>query len=269
MTAPSTRGRPVPPEPPFLGTRVEDADLDTALRWLNRPALFRGRWGYPVKPAAGGRAPITGGRPAEAVLAELVERCRREDLVQPGLVYGYFRCAGDGNDLAVQGPAGEERFRFRREAAEPRRCIADWFRPADRGGDVVSLQLVTAGHGLPRALERANREGRYLEMLHLHGFASALAEALAEWLHHRVRAELGLAGGESGDPADAFRHRYRGRRFSFGYPACPDLAEQRTLFRLLEPDRIGVTLNASCQMVPEHSTSALVVHHPDAVQFAV
>jgi len=122
---------------------------------------------------------------------------------------------------------------------------------------------------VPLALERANREHRYLEMLHLHGFAAALAEAMAEWRHHRIRTELQFTGEESGDPEDAFRHRYRGRRFSFGYPACPDLEEQAKLFRLLQPERIGVTLSSRFQMVPEHSTSALVLHHPEARHFAV
>lgn len=269
---------PPVPDAPFQGTRVEDLDLDLLLPWLNRPALFRGRWGYPVRTPAGSAAPVTTARPAESVLAGVLERCRRERLVEPKAVYGYFPCAGDGDDLVVLSPSGEPgakaggemlRFRFRRQAGEPRRCLTDFFRPAAEGGDLVALQVVTTGPGVSRALERAGRENRYLEMLHLHGFASALAEALAEYLHHRIRTQLGLAGSESADPADALRHRYRGRRYSFGYPACPDLKDQQLLFQLLRPERIGVTLNSSFQMVPEHSTSALVVHHPEAHHFAV
>ncbi len=257
------------PLPPFQGSRVVEPDLDLLLPWLNRPALFRGRWGYPVREPAGGAAPVTAARPAEAVLAGILDRCRRERLVQPRVVYGYFPCAAEGDDLLVQAPGGAERFRFRRQPAAPHRCLADFFRPAADGGDLLPLQLVSAGPGVARALERAGREDRYLEMLQLHGFASALAEALAEWLHHRIRGELGLAGDETGDPADAFRHRYRGRRFSFGYPACPNLEDQALLFRLLQPERIGVTLSSRFQMVPEHSTSALVVLHPEARHFAV
>lgn len=269
---------PTVPVPPFQGARVEDLDLDLVLPWLNRPALFRGRWGYPVREPAGSNAPVTSARPAESVLAGVLESCRRERLVEPKAVYGYFPCAGAGDDLVVLSSpkeavaeAGGEllRFCFRRQGVEPRRCLADFFRPAAEGGDLIALQLVTTGPGVSLALEQAAKENRYLEMLHLHGFASALAEAMAEYLHHRIRRQLGLDGGETGDPADALRHRYRGRRYSFGYPACPNLQDQRLLFQLLRPERIGVTLNSSLQMVPEHSTSALVVHHPDAHHFAV
>jgi len=259
----------VVPVPPFQGARVEDLDLDLVLPWLNRPALFRGRWGYPVHTPEGSGAPVTTARPAESVLAGVLERCRRERLVEPKAVYGYFPCAGEGDDLVVLPPASPLRFRFRRQAGEPRRCLTDFFRPAAEGGDLLALQLVTTGPGIALALEQAGRENRYLEMLHLHGFASALAEAMAEYLHHRIRGQLGLTGGEAGEPADALRHRYRGRRYSFGYPACPNLKDQQLLFQLLRPERIGVTLNSSFQMVPEHSTSALVVHHPDAHHFAV
>lgn len=260
---------PAAPLPPFRGSRVEEPPLDLVLPWLNRPALFRGRWGYPVREPAGSAAPVTTARPAESVLEGVLERCRTENLVEPKVVYGYFPCAAEGDDLVVSAPDGPLRFCFRRQAVPPGRCLADYFRPASAGGDLLPLQLVTTGPGVARALERAGREDRYLEMLHLHGFASALAEALAEWLHHRIRVELGLDGGESGEPADAFRHRYRGRRYSFGYPACPNLEDQTLLFTLLEPERIGVILNSSFQMVPEHSTSALVLHHPDARHFAV
>jgi 5-methyltetrahydrofolate--homocysteine methyltransferase len=258
------------PVPPFLGTRVLDLELDQALPWVNRPALFRGRWGYPVRPP-GETAPVTAARPVETVLADVIDRCRRDGLIRARAVYGYFPCAAEGDDLAVLDETGVERlrFHFRRQKDEPRRSLADFFRPAAAGGDCLALQLVTTGPGVPEAVIRAEAEHRYLEMLHLHGFAAALAEALAEQLHHRIRSELGLAGDESGDPGDAFRHRYRGRRFSFGYPACPDLADQEKLFRLLRPERIGVTLTPRFQMVPEHTTSALVAHHPDARHFAV
>jgi 5-methyltetrahydrofolate--homocysteine methyltransferase len=260
---------PPAPLPPFKGTRAETVDLAQVLPWLNRPVLYRGRWGYPARAAAGATAPVTAARPAEAVLAGLLERCREERLVEPQVVYGYFPCAGEGDDLLVLGQDEPLRFRFRRQDVPPHRCLADFFRPAANGGDLLALQVVSTGPGVAQALERAGREHRYLEMLQLHGFASALAEALAEWLHHRIRRELGLARDESGDPADAFRHRYRGRRYSFGYPACPNLEDQQLLFRLLKPERIGVTLNSRFQMVPEHSTSALVVHHPRAQHFAV
>ncbi len=260
---------PPAPVPPFQGTKVEAVDLDQVLPWLNRPALYRGRWGYPSGKLAGAIAPVTAARPAEAVLARLLERCREERLVEPRVVYGYFPCAGEGDDLLVLDQAKPLRFCFRRQGVSPHRSLADFFRPAAEGGDMLALQVVSTGPGVATALERAGREDRYLEMLQLHGFASALAEALAEWLHHRIRRELGLAADESADPADAFRHRYRGRRYSFGYPACPNLEDQRLLFRLLEPERIGVTLNSRFQMVPEHSTSALVVHHPQAHHFAV
>lgn len=257
------------PVPPFIGTRVEDLELDLLLPWLNRAVLFRGRWGYPVRKPEGSAAPVTAARPAQSVLDALLERCRQERLVVPKVVYGYFTCAADGDDLVLQAPDRQVVFRFQRQTGPPGRCLADFFRSTAEGGDVVALQVVTTGPGVSHASERAGREDRYLEMLHLHGFASSLAEAMAEYMHHRIRVQLGLAGEESGDPADAFRHRYLGRRYSFGYPACPDLKEQQTLFQLLAPERIGVSLTRSFQMVPEHSTSALIVHHPEAHHFSV
>jgi len=258
------------PKPPFIGTRVLALDLEHVLPWVNRPALYRGRWGYPVRPP-GNSAPVTTARSAEAVLEEILEQCRRDGLVEARAVYGYFPCAAEGDDLVVFDETGGERFRFRfrRQADEPRRCLADFFRPAGAGGDCLALQLVTTGPGVPEAVVRAEAKHRYLEMLYLHGFAASLAEALVEQLHHRIRCALGLAKDESGEPADAFRHRYQGRRYSFGYPACPDLADQEKLFALLRPERIGVTLSPRFQMIPEHSTSALVAHHPDARHFAV
>jgi 5-methyltetrahydrofolate--homocysteine methyltransferase len=192
--------------------------------------------------------------------------------LRPTAVYGYFPCHAEGQDLVILDPGAfaggslvlrgkrEEvaRFTFPRQAEREGLCLADYFAPVESGKvDVVAFQLVTVGHNADEMCAALNARGEYADALFLHGLSVGAAEGLAEWHHAKIRAELGL-GSE------------RGKRYSFGYSACPDLADQAKLFALLHPETsIGVTLTSAFQLVPEASTSAIVVHHPEAMYYMV
>jgi len=187
-------------------------------------------------------------------------------------VYGYFPCQSDGQDLIVYEPSAfaagsltargkiEEsvRFTFPRQADREGLCLSDYFAPVDGSKfDVVAFQVVTVGPRVDELGEKLNAEGEYSKALFIHGLGVSAAEGLAEWHHRKIRAELGLEG-------------ERGKRYSFGYSACPDLEDQGKLFRLLKPEAaIGVTLTSAFQLVPEASTTAIIVHHPQALYYMV
>ena len=270
------------PGPPFWGTRIiKGIPLADYASYLDERATFMGQWG--LKPSKGGGR---GGWQKEGGLSyeELVEsegrprlrmwleRAQTEGLLQAAVVYGYFRCVSEGNDLVVLSEAGEEleRFTFPRQQRDERLCLADYFRPASSGEtDVVAFQLATMGAALSGATAELFAANAYREYLELHGLSVQLTEALAEYWHARVRKELAIA---SADPADLdgfFSVKYQGARYSFGYPACPDLADRAKVARLLQPERIGVELSEEMQLHPEQSTDAIVIHHPDARYFSV
>jgi 5-methyltetrahydrofolate--homocysteine methyltransferase len=188
------------------------------------------------------------------------------------VAYGYFACNGDGNDLLVyEAPDSDRlaaRFSFPRQSKGRRLCIADFFRPLGSGErDLVAFHAVTMG---PRVSARAAElfaADRYTDYLYLHGLGVELAEALAEYWHARIRAELGIAGDDAPTPEGLFKQGYRGSRYSFGYAACPDLEQRKPLFDLLDAGRIGLELSEEFQLHPEQSTDALIVHHPEAKYF--
>lgn len=265
------------PAAPFIGTRtITGLDLDDIYPFINPVALFRGQW--QVKKGALSDAAY------DALLEDkilpiferLKARCRDEQILRPSVVYGYFPCNADGEDLVIFDPAEPaarreiERFRFPRQASGKRLCISDFFRPMDSGQtDIIGMSCVTMG---PRATEAARalfEQNDYTEYLYLHGLGVESAEALAEFWHKRMRQELGIAGEDAPRIKDLFTQHYRGSRYSFGYPACPDMSDQLKLFKLLEPERIGCTLTENFQIDPEQSTSAIVVHHPEAKYFNV
>ena len=210
----------------------------------------------------------------EPTLRRLLERAEGERLLEPAVVYGYFACASEGDALHVylqpEDSVPALTLEFPRQQMDGGRCITDFFRPVGSGKqDVLAVHLVTVG---PRATEEAQRlyaADDYAEYLYFHGLATELAEALAEYWHREVRRELGIAGDDGPDIPSLFRQRYRGCRYSFGYPACPRLEDQAHIFTLLDPGRIGVGLTEEWQLVPEQSTSALIAHHPAARYFAV
>jgi 5-methyltetrahydrofolate--homocysteine methyltransferase len=262
------------PGPPFWGTRVvKGLPLAEYGAYLDERATFMGQWGLKPSRKAGGpdyeELVETEGRPR---LRMWLERAQTEGLLQAAVVYGYFRCVSEDNDLIVLSGSGEEleRFTFPRQRRDARLCLADYFRPASSGQtDMIAFQLATMGPAVSEATAELFAKNAYREYLELHGLSVQLTEALAEYWHARVRRELGI---DAADPADLdgfFSVRYQGARYSIGYPACPDLADRAKIARLLAPERIGVQLSEEMQLHPEQSTDAIVVHHPEAKYFSV
>ena len=191
----------------------------------------------------------------------------------PQAAYGYWPCAAEGNDVILFAEDQRReiaRFSFPRQNKEGGLCVADFFRDVDAGErDVIGLQVVTMGRRASEAAREWFAENRYQDYLYLHGLSVEMAEALAEYLHRRIRGELGFAAEEARDTEAMLNQGYRGSRYSFGYPACPNLADQRQLLELLQAQEIGITLSEEDQLDPEQSTSAIVVHHPQAKYFTV
>jgi len=260
------------PTPPFFGDRVvKGIQLADYAAFLDERATFIGQWG--LKPARGGDGPSyeelveKEGRPR---LRMWLDRLQTEGLLEAAVVYGYFPCVSSGNDLIILDESGGERtrFTFPRQRRDRHLCLSDFFRPRESGEvDVVAFQIVTVGGKISQATAELFAKDAYREYLELHGLSVQLTEALAEYWHARVRAELGIGGDESLD--DMLKVNIRGCRYSFGYPACPNLEDQRQLMELLDPGRIGVTLSEEFQLHPEQATSALVAHHPEAKYFNV
>ncbi|NUP43442.1 MAG: methionine synthase [Streptomyces sp.] len=260
------------PTPPFWGSRVvkgiQQADYAS---WLDEGALFKGQWG--LKQARTGEGPSyeelveTEGRPR---LRGWLDKLHTENLLEAAVVHGYYRCVSKGDDLVLLGEDGSEltRFTFPRQRRGRRLCLADFFRPEESGEtDVVGLQVVTVGSKIGEATAELFAADSYRDYLELHGLSVQLAEALAEYWHARVRAELGFAAEDPADVTDMFDLKYRGARFSLGYGACPDLEDRAKIADLLRPERIGVKLSEEFQLHPEQSTDAIVIHHPDAKYF--
>jgi 5-methyltetrahydrofolate--homocysteine methyltransferase len=207
------------------------------------------------------------GRPR---LRGLLDRLHTDNLLEAAVVYGYFPCVSKGDDLIILGEDGTERtrFTFPRQRRGRRLCLADFFRPEESGQtDVVGLQVVTDGNRVSEAANQLFASDSYRDYLELHGLSVQLAEALAEYWHARVRAELGFAGDDPADVEDMFALKYRGARFSLGYGACPELEDRAKIAELLDPGRIGVVLSDEFQLHPEQSTDAIVIHHPEAKYF--
>jgi 5-methyltetrahydrofolate--homocysteine methyltransferase len=261
------------PAPPFWGTRViKGVPLAEYAAFLDERATFMGQWGLKPSRGEGGvsyeELVETEGRPR---LRMWLERVQTDGLLEAAVVYGYFPCVSEGNDLVVLGSGGEERerFSFPRQRRDRRLCLADFFKSRESGEtDVVAFQLATMGSRVSEATAELFAKNAYREYLELHGLSVQLTEALAEYWHTRVRAELGIGGADPDNLDDFFKLGYRGARYSIGYPACPDLADRAKVARLLEPGRIGVELSEEMQLVPEQSTDALVVHHPEAKYFS-
>ncbi|MFJ2718363.1 methionine synthase [Streptomyces sp. NPDC087437] len=260
------------PEPPFWGTRViKGIQLKEYASWLDEGALFKGQWG--LKQARTGSGPTyeelveSEGRPR---LRGLLERLKTDGLLEAAVVHGYFPCVSKDDDLIILDDQGNERtrFTFPRQRRGRRLCLADFFRPEESGErDVVGFQVVTVGSRIGEETARLFAADSYRDYLELHGLSVQLAEALAEYWHARVRAELGFAGEDPADIEDMFALKYRGARFSLGYGACPDLEDRAKIADLLRPERIGVHLSEEFQLHPEQSTDAIVIHHPEAKYF--
>ncbi|MFE0154114.1 methionine synthase [Nonomuraea sp. NPDC059007] len=260
------------PRSPFTGDRiVKGISLAEYSAFLDERALFLGQWG--LKPTRGADGPgyeelvETEGRPR---LRMWLDRMQTEGLLEAAVVYGYFPCVSDGDSLIILDDAGNERtrFTFPRQRRDRHLCLSDFFRSKDSGEvDMVGFQVATMGGKISEATAELFAKDAYRDYLELHGLSVQLTEALAEYWHARVRSEWGIGGEESLD--DMLKVNIQGCRYSFGYPACPNLEDQVQLFQLLDPERIGVTLSEEFQLHPEQATSALVAHHPEAKYFNV
>jgi 5-methyltetrahydrofolate--homocysteine methyltransferase len=261
------------PVPPFYGTRiVKGIPLADYASYLDERATFMGQWG--LRPARGAGGPgyeelaETEGRPR---LRMWLERVQTEGLLRAAVVYGYFPAVSEGNDLVVLDEAGgeRERFTFPRQRHDRHLCLADFFRPREAGEpDLACFQLVTVGPKISEATADLFAKNAYRDYLELHGLSVQLTEALAEYWHSRIRGELGLARFDPPDLDGILKVGFRGCRYSFGYPACPDLEDRAKIVRLLDPARVGVTLSEGYQLAPEQSTDALITHHPEARYFS-
>ncbi|NOZ00519.1 MAG: methionine synthase [Deltaproteobacteria bacterium] len=262
------------PNPPFFGARVvSGVSLEDAARYVNRLALFRRQWQFKRGKGTEDEWRARVKEELEPMFMERLDRYGNDGTLRPAAIRGYFPANSDGNALVVFDPDGlTERARFilPRQSKPPGRCLADFFLPISSGRrDVLAVQIATMGPKASQTAQSLFEDGQYTEYLYLHGMGVELAEGLAEHIHARIREELGINGDDAGDTRDILKGSYRGCRYSFGYPACPDLEGQKALLDLLGADRIGVSLTESFQMVPEQSTSAIVVHHQQAGYFAV
>ncbi len=271
------------PTPPFWGVRVrKDYDLREIFRYINETALFKNQW--QLKTASQADYIRLVEEKFRPILRKLEDEVEQSGLFGPAVVYGYFPAQSDGNDVVVYAapstesrvpsanPPGELlRFTFPRQREGRKLCISDFFAAKSSGKmDVIGLSLVTVGPKASLETQRLFEGGEYTKYLYLHGLSVETAEALAEFHHKKMREELGIAGEDAPEIRDLFHQKYRGSRYSFGYPACPNLEDQTKLFALLKPEEnVGVRLTSGFLLEPEQSTSAIVVHHPGAKYFVV
>jgi len=272
------------PTPPFWGVRVrKDFDLREVFHYINDTALFKNQW--QLKTASQEDYVRLVEQKFRPIKLQLQEEIIASGIFEPKVVYGYFPAQADGNDVIVyeselkpnKGHEGSQRkcellrFTFPRQREGRKLCISDFFAPKSSGKmDVIGLSLVTIGSKASEETQRLFEGGEYTRYLYLHGLSVETAEALAEYLHKKMREELGIAGEDSAHIRDLFHQKYQGSRYSFGYPACPNLEDQTKLFALLHPEEnVGVKLTTGFLLEPEQSTSAIVVHHPQAKYFVV
>jgi 5-methyltetrahydrofolate--homocysteine methyltransferase len=274
--------------------RVKAYDVRDVFPYINETALFKNQW--QLKTASQADYVRLVEEKFRPIKKKIEEEVAESGLFEPKVVYGYFPCQSDGNDVVVYTVASDQgsgvsesqsqkidhgehgvsrrellRFTFPRQREGRRLCISDFFAAKASGKmDVIGFSLVTIGAKASVETQKLFEGGEYTKYLYLHGLSVETAEALAELHHKTMREELGIAGEDAPAIRDLFHQKYRGSRFSFGYPACPNLEDQTKLFTLLEPEKnVGVRLTSGFLLEPEQSTSALVVHHPGAKYFVV
>ena len=269
-------GEPAPdiPTPPFFGVRVKkDFNLDEVFSYINETALFKNQW--QLKTASATDYVRLVEEKYRPVLEDLKAEIKAKDWFHPQTVYGFFPAQADGNDIVVYTPEDhtKERLRitFPRQREGRKLAITDFLLPKSFGQmDVIGFSVVTVGHRASEETKKLFDAGDFTRYLYVHGMSVETAEALAELVHKNIRAELGIGGEDAGRIPDLFHQKYRGSRYSFGYPACPNLEDQTKIFELLEPEKnIGVRLTEGFHLEPEQSTDALVIHHPQAKYFVV
>ncbi len=240
-----------PPSPPHINKAIrflpKDVDLNEVWKFLDKKSLFVLSWGLRGQSAKESEAEH------EVLLEEWKKKILEEKLFEPQAVYGYFKCHGKDGILTVDGPNGENlSFEFPRSTRQKHLCLADYFGDED----VVAFQAVTVGNKVTEIIDEWNKQNRYTDAYYLHGLAVETAEAMAAWINQKVKDELKIG-------------QKRGLRYSWGYPSCPDVAQHFLVWKLLGPEKSGMTLTESGQIMPEQSTAAIVVHHPEAEYFAL
>ena len=261
------------PTPPFWGARVIEAAPKAIVPYINERSLYQFQWGFRKQ----GRSleDFLGWAKQELrpVMRRMLTLCADQDILKPQAAYGYWKAAGQGNDLIIfdtDGTTERARFTLPRQPREDGECIADFFRDVDDAErDVIGLQVVTVGQKASDVARQWFEDNRYQDYLYLHGLSVEMAEAMAEYVHKRVRAELGFAAEDDRDTEKMLGQGYRGSRYSFGYPACPKLEDQAAILSLLGAERIGVDLSDEFQLHPEQSTSAIITLNPHAKYFSV
>ncbi len=260
-------------QPPFWGARVVESAPKAIVPFVNERSLYQFQWGFRKQ----GRTldDFLGWAKQELrpVMRRMLTLCEAQGILKPQAAYGYWKAAGQGNDLVIFEPDGVTeitRFALPRQPKEDGECIADFFRDIDEAErDVIGLQVVTVGQKASDTARAWFDDNRYQDYLYLHGLSVEMAEAMAEYVHKRIRAELGFAHEDDRDMERMLAQGYRGSRYSFGYPACPRLEDQAPILAMLKADRIGIELSDEFQLHPEQSTSAIVVLNPRAKYFSV
>jgi 5-methyltetrahydrofolate--homocysteine methyltransferase len=270
------------PIPPFWGTQVlqpQEIAIEELFSYLDLQALIAGQWQF-RKPKEQSREEYDAFLQATVypLLETWKQRVVSENLLHPQVVYGYFPCLSEGNSLHLYHPqrvgTGSElkpvvTFNFPRQRSLRRLCIADFFAPKEQGKiDVFPMQAVTVGEAATTFAKGLFEANQYTDYLYFHGLAVQMVEALAEWTHARIRRELGFGDSDPSNIRDILAQRYQGSRYSFGYPACPNIADQYKQLDLLQADRIGLYMDESEQIYPEQSTTAIVAYHPTAKYFS-
>ncbi|WP_298369145.1 methionine synthase [Azospirillum sp.] len=266
-------GVPVP-TPPFWGPKLIDhVPLKTLVTYLNERMLYQLQWGYRKDGKSFEEFKEWAKKELRPVLDRILKIAHSENILRPTAVYGYWKAAADGNDVILfeeDGTTEAARFSLPRQGKEDGECIADFLRDVtDPERDVLGLQVVTMGQHCAEVAREWFAENRYQDYLYLHGLSVEMTEAMAEYVHARIRAELGYGAEDNRDKEKLLQQSYRGSRYSFGYPACPNLKDQEQLLKLLGAERIGIEMSDEDQLHPEQSTSAIVLHHPRAKYFSV
>jgi len=262
------------PVPPFWGPRMlESVPVKTLIPYLNERMLYQFQWGFRKAGKSLDEYRAWAARELKPILKRMLDLVEADAILKPQAVYGYWRCYSEGDSVVLVDEGGTNelaRFAFPRQGREGGLCIADFFRDRTANElDVIGLQVVTVGQRASDVARDWFAQNRYQDYLYLHGLGVELAEAMAEYVHKRIRAELGFAGDDDRDIEKMLQQGYRGSRYSFGYPACPNLADQEQILKLLGAARIGIELSDEWQLHPEQSTSAIVLHHPQAKYFSV
>jgi len=267
-----TQGTPVA-EPPFWGARVLEAPAKAVVPFLNERSLYQFQWGFRKQGKTLDDFLGWAKQELRPIMKRMLALCEAEAILHPQAIYGFWKAAGQGNDLILfeqDGTTEAARFTLPRQPREDGDCIADFFRDVeDAERDVIGLQVVTVGQKASDTARVWFEDNRYQDYLYLHGLSVEMAEAMAEYVHKRIRAEMGFAGEDDRDLEKMLAQGYRGSRYSFGYPACPKIEDQSMLLELLGAERIGVSLSDESQLHPEQSTSAIVVLNPGAKYFSV